>query len=284
VTSVEILTPEADTAVTTLIVSDLSLNKTIDNANPVVGTDVVFTITVNNDGKSDASGIEVTDVLPNGYTYVSSNAGGAYDAGSGVWTVGTILNGSSATLDITATVNAGGNYDNSAEITASNNLDSDSFVNNNDATEDDQDSAGSSPQASSDISLTKVVDNASPNVGGNVVFTITVNNNGPSDAAGIQVVDQLPSGYTYVSDDAAGAYDEITGVWTVGNVINGSSAILNITAEVNVSGDYTNIAEVTLSDNLDNDSTPGNGDLTEDDMDSSAIVPNLLKTIWILQQ
>ncbi len=274
VTSAEILTAEEDTAITTLIVSDLSLDKTIDNPTPVVGTDVVFTITVNNDGKSDASGIEVTDLLPNGYTYVSNDAGAAYDAVSGIWTVGALSNGTSATLNITASVNAGGDYNNSAEITASDNLDSDSFVNNNDATEDDQDDAGSSPQAASDISLTKIVDNASPNVGGNVVFTITVNNDGPSDAAGIEVTDVLPNGYTYVSDDATGDYVPVSGLWTIGNIANGSNAVLNITATVNVSGDYTNIAEVTAAVNTDNDSTPGNGDLTEDDMDSSSVTPN----------
>ncbi len=279
VTSTEITIPEEDTAITGLIVSDLSLNKTIDNATPVVGTNVVFTIVVNNDGKSDANGIQVTDLLPNGYTYVSNDAGAAYDALSGIWTVGSILNGANATLNITANVNAGGDYNNIAEITASDNLDSDSFVNNNDATEDDQDNAGASPQASSDISLTKTVDNATPNVGGTVVFTITVNNDGPSDATGIEVTDLLPNGYTYISDDALGAYVSGTGLWTVGSISNGNSAVLNITATVNVSGDYINVAEVTAADNTDNDSTPGNGDLTEDDQDSIGIVPNPVSDI-----
>ena len=75
--------------------------------------------------------------------------------------------------------------------------------------------------------MTKVVDNASPNVGADVTFTITVNNDGPSDATGIEVADLLPNGYAYVSDDAAGAYVSGTGVWTVGTVANGSSAVLN---------------------------------------------------------
>ncbi len=47
-------------------------------------------------------------------------------------------------------------------------------TNNNDLSEDDQDNASVSPQAASDISLTKTVDNATPNVGGTVEFTITV--------------------------------------------------------------------------------------------------------------
>jgi uncharacterized repeat protein (TIGR01451 family)/gliding motility-associated-like protein len=279
VTATEVTTPEEDTAITELIVSDLSLNKSIDNNTPLVGSNVVFTITVNNDGKSDATGIQVTDLLPDGFTYVSDDAAGDYVSGTGVWTVGNILNGGSATLNITASVNAGGDYDNIAEITASDNLDSDSFVNNNDATEDDQDNANASPQAVSDLSLTKTVDNSTPNVGGTVVFTITVNNDGPSDATGVEVTDLLPNGYTYASDDAAGAYVSANGLWTVGSISNGNSAVLNITATVNVSGDYNNIAEITAADNADSDSTPGNGDPAEDDMDSIGITPNPVSDI-----
>ncbi len=36
-----------------------------------------------------------------------------------------------------------------------------------------------------------------------VTYTITVNNNGPNNAAGIQVTDKLPSGLQYVSSVAS---------------------------------------------------------------------------------
>jgi uncharacterized repeat protein (TIGR01451 family) len=235
---------------------------------------VIFTIEVTNDGKDDVTGVEVTDILPNGYSYVSDDAAGNYDAISGIWNAGAIATGNAVSLNITATVNPTGDYDNVAEITGADNLDSDSTVNNNDPSEDDQDNAGATPQAASDLSLTKVVDISNPNVGADVVFTITVNNDGPSDATGIEVVDVLPSGYTYVSDDSSGLYDNGTGLWTTGNIASGSSATLNITATVNVSGDYFNSAEVTASDNSDSDSTPGNGDASEDDQDSAGVTPN----------
>ena len=273
VTSTEIATPEVDTAITPLVVSDLSLTKTVNNASPLVGSNVVFTLTVNNDGPSDATGIDITDILPNGYTYLSDDSSGAYNPGSGIWAVGGILNGNNATLNITGIVNASGNYTNTAEITVSDNLDTDSTVNNNDASEDDQDSITTSPIASSDLSLNKTVDNSTPNVGDNVIFTLTVNNNGPSDATGVEVNDLLPNGYTYISDDASGAYISGTGIWTVPTILNGNSATLNITTSVNSSGNYVNIAEVTGSDNFDSDSTPGNGNLGEDDMDSITPTP-----------
>ena len=83
---------------------------------------MVFTITVNNDGPSDVTGVEVTDILPNGYTYVSDNRTGAYVSGTGIWTVGGMLDGSTTSLDITASVNASGDYNNIAEITAADGL------------------------------------------------------------------------------------------------------------------------------------------------------------------
>ncbi|WKK65806.1 gliding motility-associated C-terminal domain-containing protein [Lutimonas zeaxanthinifaciens] len=278
VTSAEVAIPEEDTAITPIIVSDLSLNVSVNNPSPTVGSDVILTIEVQNDGPSDVTGVQVTDLLPNGYTYVSDDAG-TYDEVSGLWTIGGITNGASALINITATVNVSGDYTNVAEVTAADNLDPDSTVNNNDINEDDQDSISLTPEASSDISLTMEIDNDTPNVGDTVVFTLTVNNNGPSDAAGVEVTDLLPSGYTFVSDDASGNYNSTSGVWTIAQLGNGSSATMKITATVNVSGDYTNIGEVTASDNNDPNSTPNNGVPTEDDYASVTAVPNPISDI-----
>ena len=78
--------------------------------------------------------------------------------------------------------------------------------------------------------------------GVNVVFTLVVTNDGPSDASGVSVSDLLPSGYSYVSDDGGGAY--VAPTWTIGDLANGSGATLNVTALVLASGDYDNYAQV----------------------------------------
>ena len=101
------------------------------------------------------------------------------------------------------------------------------------------------------LAVTKNVDNATPAVGANVVFTLTVSNSGPNNATGVVVSDVLPAGLTYVSDDGAGAYSSSTGLWTVGAVNNGSSATLHITASVDVSGQICNLAEITAGTPLD---------------------------------
>jgi uncharacterized repeat protein (TIGR01451 family) len=125
---------------------------------------------------------------------------------------------------------------------------------------------------SADLSLTKAVDNYTPDIGSNVDFTLTVSNGGPDGATGVEVTDLLPTGYTYVGDTpSVGTYDSGSGVWTIGNLANGANATLTITATVNAAGNYTNTAEVTAVTEMDPDSTPGDG--VGDDFNSLTTTP-----------
>ena len=108
-------TPSKTAAVT--LCTDLGITKTVDNATPCIGSNVEFTIKVSNLGGNNVSGISVTDLLPSGYTYVSSTPSvGVYDSTTGVWTIGDVEAQSSMTLKIVATVNASGNYTNTASL------------------------------------------------------------------------------------------------------------------------------------------------------------------------
>ena len=94
-----------------------------------------------------------------------------------------------------------------------------------------------------DLSVVKSVSDMHPFVGHTIVFTISAVNNGPYDAAGVAVNDILQSGYSYISSAVtAGLFDPSTGVWTIGNLSNGASAILTVTAAVNTEGNYVNTA------------------------------------------
>jgi uncharacterized repeat protein (TIGR01451 family) len=87
--------------------ADIEVSKTVDNPAPVEGATIVYTIVITNNGTQNGSQAEVDDMLPAGVTYVIDNGGGDYDDASGVWDVGNLSVGSSATLLITATVDAG---------------------------------------------------------------------------------------------------------------------------------------------------------------------------------
>lgn len=274
------ITTEDDYATATTIPvpqsSDLSLVKTVNNPTPLVGSRVTFEIEVTNNGPQDNSGVQVTDLLPSGYTYNEYTIStGTYNSVTGVWTLGNIVNGKSETLQIIATVNPSGDYLNIAEITASDLPDPDSTPNNGVPTEDDYGTAIVTPiPQSSDLSLTKKVNNLTPLIGSQVTFEIVITNNGPQDNTGVELVDLLPSGYTYNSFTiSTGTYNPITGLWTLANIVNGKSETLQLTATVNPTGDYLNIAEITASDLPDPDSTPNNGVPTEDDYATAITTP-----------
>jgi uncharacterized repeat protein (TIGR01451 family) len=184
--------------------ADLSVTKAVDNATPLEGDTVVYTVTVTNHGPVDATGVSLSDVLPAGLTYVGDDAAASntfYDSGTGVWAVGSLSNAGAATLHITATVNlgtAGSTLTNTASVSGSDQPDP---VQGNDSAAVDVTVVAQGNTA--DLAVTKSVDDASPSEGGTVVYTVTVTNNGLLDATGVSVTDVLPVGLTYISDDAA---------------------------------------------------------------------------------
>ncbi|NPD47797.1 gliding motility-associated C-terminal domain-containing protein, partial [Lentimicrobium sp. S6] len=226
---------EDDVSTNPTAIADLAIEKLVNNSTPNVGGEIIFTLNVTNDGPSTATGVEVIENLPTGYTYISDNGGGAYVSTTGIWTIGELSNGGTATLDITCLVNATGNYTNIATVSG-NEEDSD--------LESNEDDVSTNPTAIADLAIEKLVNNTTPNVGDEIIFTLNVINNGPSTATGVEVIENLPTGYTYISDDGGGAYVSTTGTWTIGNLANGANESLEIICTVNASGNYTNTASV----------------------------------------
>ena len=96
------------TAVVKVNGADLSLSNGEDNTSPSVGATVTFTVTLTNNGPLDDTGIIVTDMVPAGLTYLSSVADqGTYNSATGIWNVGSVANGATATLTLKVTVNSG---------------------------------------------------------------------------------------------------------------------------------------------------------------------------------
>ena len=249
--------------------ADLQLTKTVNNATPGVGDTVTFTVIVNNQGPDNATGVEVTDLLATGINFVSATpSAGSYVPGTGVWTVGNLVGGSSATLTINGTVSSVGSRTNTAEITAVDQPDPDSTPGNNIAAEDDQASVTIQTVAI-DLSLSKTVDDASPNVGQTVNFVVTVTNQGPDVATGIQVRDVIPAGLTLATPNpSTGNYNTTNGIWSIPTLGIGQSATLTLPTVVGNATTVTNTAEVIAADQFDIDSTPGNSDAGEDDIAS----------------
>lgn len=101
--------------------ADLALTKVSDaTGNVAPGDTVVYTLTVNNLGAGDATGVVVTDTLPAGLTYVGNDCGATFAAPTLTWSLGGLANGASAVCNISVTVDAGaaGALANTASVTS----------------------------------------------------------------------------------------------------------------------------------------------------------------------
>jgi uncharacterized repeat protein (TIGR01451 family) len=248
-----------DTATIRVAAADLELAKTVDTMRPHEGDDVVYTVVVINRGPDDTSGVEVTDQLPAGVTWVSDDSGGAYDPGTGIWAVGGLSTGIFEVLNITASVDEGTVSDtivNTASVTASSQADPD--LGNNTA-------AASITVAGADLGIGKTVNDPHPQVGDTVFYSVQVTNGGPDLTTNITVTDQLPGGVTWVEDDSGGTYDPTTGLWDVPSLAIGATTTLQITVTIDdgtAGTTITNTATITASDQ--NDANPGNDTDTAD--------------------
>jgi uncharacterized repeat protein (TIGR01451 family) len=237
---------------TIVIAADLAVSKTADDSSPNEGDTVVYTVTATNNGPGTATNVAITDLLPTGVTYVSDDSGGSYVSGTGVWTVGTLANSASVTLKITATVGSGTGGTtivNTASVTA---------VDQADPTPGNNSASASIIVQLADVGVSKTVDKPTPEESDTIIYTVTVINSGPDAATNIVITDILPTGVTYTSDDSGGSYNSSTGVWTVGSLANGASAILKIATTVDTGTGGTTIsngASVTAADQADSDTT-----------------------------
>jgi uncharacterized repeat protein (TIGR01451 family) len=218
--------------------ADLALTKTVNNAAPAAGGTVIFTLTVTNNGPNNATGVVVNDLLPNGLAYMSDDGGGAYNSGTGLWTVGAVVNGASATLHITATAGSTERIDNVAEITAATPLDPNPA--NNRAT------ASLRAPRTSDLHLTFSANVASVNPGGSIVYTLKVKNNSGDPAYSVNVHEAFPlfPALNPVSfTTSQGLYNPATGVWNLASLPVGNTATLTFTVTApNFAGNLVNNA------------------------------------------
>lgn len=264
----------------TLLTADLAIVKDNNQISYAGGDTVIYTVTVTNLSGSDVTGAVVTDNLPANiatWAWSCTTQGGGASGCDGAPsssadfsdTVNLPVGGTIIYTVTTAIVaNPTGNLVNTATVALPPGY-TDSDPSNNTST--DTDFLG--PVA--DLSLNKTVNNTTPDVGTNITFTLTLLNIGPDPATGVEVTENLPSGFTFVSAvPSQGTYNGVTGLWVVGNLAVNATADLTLTVRVNLTGSYINIAQISASDQIDPDSTPNNSNSGEDDQDVVTIVPN----------
>ena len=259
--------------------SDLSIMKS-DSDDPVVaGTQLTYTIDYANAGPSDAANVTITDTLPTGTTY-ASDTGGCVEAPAGtlICNVGTVANGEmgqfTITVDVASSVADGANLSNMASIAS----DSEDLVtNNSSATEPTGVIREIDLEHTATESTEPVVAGSGP---GNLIHTITLTNNGPSDASNIDLIGDVfaPPGVVVDSIDTVAGSDSTLNVGdaqegssiggyalNVSTLAAGASFVLEITMTVGPSAPVgtDNIDTVASVDGVnETDTNPGNDDIT----------------------
>jgi len=99
--------------------TDIGVELSADNLNPAVNDTVTLTLTVSNQGTADAS-VQLINLLPDGLSYAGDDSGGSFNPITGLWNIDSLSAGDTAALTITATVNASGDYTNTAGISGLN--------------------------------------------------------------------------------------------------------------------------------------------------------------------
>jgi len=231
------------TAVQTLV--DLSIVKT-DSSDPVVaGNQLTYTLVVTNTGPSSATGVVVTDTLPEPLSFVSgTSSSGTVNHASGVVTaaVGNLAVGQTATITLVTQVSGqfSGTITNQAEVQG--NETETNLANNVDA-------EPTLVRKEVDLAITKTDSNDPATAGGQLTYTLVVTNNGPSGATGVTVTDTLPAALSFVSGTStSGTVNHAGGVVTaaVGNLAAGQTATITLVTQVDAqfSGTLTNEATV----------------------------------------
>jgi uncharacterized repeat protein (TIGR01451 family) len=232
--------PATDTTIDEI---DLSATAVVDKIKPSIGDVVTVTVTVKNNSLNEASDVSVSAELPTGLTFVSATPAegtGEYDAASGGWAVGTVGAGESVVLTIKAKV-----MDPTVQVVAA------SIAA---AEQPDPDETNNSAEINvtpvlGGVTLTKKTSATTPVLKSTVAFTLTVRNAGPGMARDIVVTDTLGTGLTFVRALAPtrGVFVPSTKTWTFAKLPAGTSATIQIIAQVTGAGRIESPATMTAT-------------------------------------
>ena len=197
-----------------------------------------FVITVIAGGSSDSLNVKLEDILDAGLLDVKSATyrinGGNLTNYTQIISLGNMHAGSKIVVDIYAAIlsTTGQDIFNCVNVTS------------------DEHPEGNTSNTTihvniADLEIIKIVNNATPNYGDEITYTITVRNNGPDNSTNIKVSEVLADNFKFISANASkGYYDLTNGVWAVGNLTNNETAKLVITVKIIKTGFIQNNVSV----------------------------------------
>ena len=231
------------TAVRNITVPEIITVKEVNSSDIHIGDEITYTITVSNSGKINATNVVIRDILPEGLKFINASNSGVYDPVTGIitWILNITAN-STVDLTVDVCVNKSGNITNTVNV---GNKTSNCTIESGDIV---------------DLEIHIVADKSEIYVGDNIVYTVTVINNGPSDAINTIANILIPNALSILSYNATkGTFDITSGNWSIGNLTNGEKVVLTFVAKALNEGNstvYVNVTsetfEVIMENNYDN--------------------------------
>ncbi|WP_105103001.1 DUF4347 domain-containing protein [Microbulbifer pacificus] len=218
---------------------DLAIDKNDGDVTAEPGDTVVYTLNYANNGTADATGVVITESLPDYASFdAASSTPGWVDNGDGTFsfTVGTLAAGETGSVEFAVTI-----IDPlPAGVVETSNLTSieDDGGNGPDQNPDDNSDNDNTPiDAAPDYVAVKTNEFTSPvQPGDPVSWTIEISNQGNQDGTGVVVTDTLPdtSLFTNFTASNGGVIDLTAGTvtWDIGNLAAGDSVTLTLSAVV----------------------------------------------------
>ena len=211
-----------------VVIVNLTINKTANVVGNIsVMDDVTFTINITNNAKVNATKLVVTDIVPTGFKYVDTNDTN-YNSKTGILNIEVLEPGKSYLFTLTLKAITNGTLTNYVNVTCHENSTAKK--------------ANASVNVTPVVNLTvkKVAEFDDYVVGDIVVFTITVINNGPSNATNIIVKDIF---------DHEELENLTSSEYTIPFLANGTSEDITFKAKVLKLGNLTNKVNVTCDQN-----------------------------------
>ena len=189
-----------------------------------------YTISVTNTGNFDATNTELTATLPEGLTYVSATDGGTESDSVVTWNLGTIAIGGSRSVGLTAR----GTHIGEQTITY--------HARSSEGLSDDDSTVTEVIRGGLEVTKTGP---AQADINGNVTYTIVVTGTGTGASTGIQLVDTIPAGMSFVSSNPEGTLTGSQLSIDLGTQNPADSRSISVVLQANQIGNWTN--EVAVS-------------------------------------
>jgi uncharacterized repeat protein (TIGR01451 family) len=229
---------DGDTEIVTAIYAAISVRKSVDIPVGEVCTNVTFTIVINNTGQAHLYSVVVTDTLPLGLDYISSDPTGDRSGNTVIWNLANMTPGEMKIVELVAHINgaAFGNLTNLVEVEGK-------PEHGDNVTDNDTENVTA---LGAEIDVEKSVDIPVGSASTRVNFTILVNNTGKVALDPVIVTDTLPYGLDDPVPSGNGSVSGNVITWNIGGLNVGDARTLWLEAHINGEfvGNLTNRVEV----------------------------------------